>query len=824
VRRDRRSPPRAWLALLLALPALAADLEVAVRPGSPLDWGRAFPALSPGSGELFADTPAAPKPAERRTTTRHARPRPDVQLTSSLGLLRILTWDLTAHLDWLRRDLERVPPPRTGGDEPPLPAPAESLYWASLAPFLRLYLHPAVLARHEVLAHLVEIGDPVLAVLEGVRSEASLREAANSVEKLVTAARVAPSPRPGRTPRETMLARFVHDELLACHPYDPDGAFGQRLFLLGREAWPILLGYTASSNASLRRNAVTAVGRYRDLDTADALLRLATETTDPVALVRALAALGQGSLARSPVPLLERMKGCDDKVLLAALAGALGRLGAEEAVPALLSLGRRGLETDSDLLITALDALARIVPAVEREEAVEFADEVLRDVRKAPRGFQPAGPLANTKPDIPDAPEARGEVLLQLALILRVRLEPTNEDLRRRLLALVQVLELGPKPGGLPEGSYSDASLRGVHPPARLLLLETLADLGGDGHAVLATLAGDRTLDPELRGVALAQLPHALRAELLREALGGAESAEMRAQAFGVLALEGGAPAEEAARNLLKDCARAEPGAGLPAQRYLYLLALRTLSQRGALAAPELLPLMIHPRRVEAAFGDLPSRVRARCGELVERVAGGIGRQERDAAIEELVDLVVAAALNPELGPDQRGAARAHVDGQLGSVRAHKSDVAYQHALADAIATYLLGFTPIVVQAPSVFGAAPLFRPHVPLEEEILLALGRTRSEEGAAELASFLGNTKNVHRATAALALGMTGRTEAAGVLPPLLLDGDPFVRFCAAESLRHLAGEAADGEVFVDWMYGSSAERVKAAERWFVRVAGGR
>jgi hypothetical protein len=50
------------------------------------------------------------------------------------------------------------------------------------------------------------------------------------------------------------------------------------------------------------------------------------------------------------------------------------------------------------------------------------------------------------------------------------------------------------------------------------------------------------------------------------------------------------------------------------------------------------------------------------------------------------------------------------------------------------------------------------------------------------------------------------------APALLPLLLDAEPFVRFCAYESLRRLSGK----DVAIDWMYGPSAERFDAAEEY--------
>ena len=420
----------AHAAVLLGLAAARPfDLDVAVPPGSPVDWGRSFPALSPGGGAVFAESRPEAEP-EERTTSQHSRPKPDVRVYTSLGLLRILTWDLAAHLDWLARDLSRPPPPRTSMEGPPAPAPGDALYWVSLVPLLRLMLHPAVQSRHEVLAHLIEIGDPVLSVLPGASSERSLRSACAALAERIEVKHVSPRVRTGKTPRENMLARFVLEELLAEQPYDPEGTFGWRLFLLGEEVRPFLLEYAGAGNALLRRNAASALGRYDSLAASKDLLRVSIETRDPVVLTRALAALGHGSLAQSPRPLIERLQRSEDAIEQVALIAALGNLGVEEALPALIEIGTRALEHDSDLLMSVLTALARIRPRTDAAAAEALAMEVEKEVQKNRRGFQPAGVGSPTKPDRPDAPETRGEVLSQLALLVRARMNPGDESLR----------------------------------------------------------------------------------------------------------------------------------------------------------------------------------------------------------------------------------------------------------------------------------------------------------------------------------------------------------------------------------------------------------
>ena len=110
-----------------------------------------------------------------------------------------------------------------------------------------------------------------------------------------------------------------------------------------------------------------------------------------------------------------------------------------------------------------------------------------------------------------------------------------------------------------------------------------------------------------------------------------------------------------------------------------------------------------------------------------------------------------------------------------------------------------------------------LFRPSVPLAEEVVLALGRTKEPLAIELLLTLLRTGASELRAHGALALGMCGQAAVASELLPLLLDPDPFTRFCASESLRHLLGR----EQTVDWMFAPAEERGAAAEelkRWYV------
>jgi hypothetical protein len=255
----RRSP----CALLLALGAAATgpgaprDLEVAIPPGSPLEWGRSFPGYAP------AKKPPRPRTGDvslRRETSQPALAATDARFASSFSLVRVLTWDLTAHIEWVGAGEDEQERPVTGSA--PRVAPprhGDALYWITLAPLLRLMLHPELVSLHETLAHLVEIGEPTLAVVDAASSEKSLAEPCARLRALIRPDRAMPLVPPGQgTPRERMFARFALEELVREHPYDPEGSFGKRLFLFVEDVEPWVVRYATHPSLELQRAAVTA--------------------------------------------------------------------------------------------------------------------------------------------------------------------------------------------------------------------------------------------------------------------------------------------------------------------------------------------------------------------------------------------------------------------------------------------------------------------------------------------------------------------------------------------------------------------------------------
>src|SRR5690606_38036577 len=157
------------------------------------------------------------------------------------------------------------------------------------------------------------------------------------------------------------------------HPYDPDAGFGKRLFLMGDELEDLVRAYTSHPEPFTRRNAVVALGRYGTKASAEALLELAATTPDDVVLMRALTGLGNYRGRLDGSVLVRRLEHEDDPVRIAALAGALGRLGERSALEILFARAERARKKrDSELLVTLVAALARIPASPDDRDLERF--------------------------------------------------------------------------------------------------------------------------------------------------------------------------------------------------------------------------------------------------------------------------------------------------------------------------------------------------------------------------------------------------------------------------------------------------------------------
>jgi HEAT repeat protein len=799
-------PPRTPLlvagVLALLLSPAPRDLDVAIPPGSPLEWSAAFFAYTPPRAPLFPDTgaQAAAKAADPRSSAKPATSEADVRFANAFGQVRILTWDLALHLEWMTRV---TPLPETGRASlrPRPPQYGDPLYWLALAPLLRLLLHPDALARSEVLAHLVELGEPVLPVLGAASSERELAPACRELRALIPVD-LGPLPTPpgGDTPRAQALARIVLEECLRDQPYDPSDDFARRLYLFAAEAEPLLMAYAQHPSLELARNAVAALGRYETRSALQFLATLAAGTDDPVTLVRALAALGRYRGPLDVAPLLARLARTDEPVQRAALIGALGRLGLRQSAPALLALGEEARKAaDSDLLISVLSALAHIAWAKSQPELAAFATRIAEEARELGRSVG-----GKMKPDLPDAPRLRADTLRQLATLVRSQADPSDERVREELLTLAQP---APLDGRLSElGVGGTDPLGSLAPPVRFLYLEGLLRAGPAGLERLAALVRRSEIDTALRGRALALLPYDTRGELAASlATDELQPHELRIQALEVLLGDLHPKLDELCRAQLSQSELARPRPSVGAL-YLAMRAVRFLSETGKLTVRECLPLFPFVQRPLAERAAQVDELEARLRELAEGARTGRRRAELEADAGALTDYVLERRLNAFLDPGQRAGLVDALLNTLEPLRKPRVGPEAVDALLPSLLAILLGGEPDWFGDPG----RKLFEPLVPLAEELLLALGRTRDPQGLELLLTALKNGARELRAHAALALGLLAQPGAAEALLPALLDEDPFVRFCAAESLRHLLGR----EHALDWTSAPLEERVAAAE----------
>jgi hypothetical protein len=792
--------------LLAAVPSRSTfpDLEVGVPPGSPTAWARWIPAQTPRR------EPVGPVTGAHGARNRTVAARPNLPLEPRIGgagVLRITTADVPGHLPWVNG-----PPKETGPVTGPagrtLPAASQALQWIGTASFLRYLLHRQQVSRAEIAAHLVELGEPVLWCVAAAATEHGLEGLAKQVRTQIERRGRGAALPVGGNPREAMLLRFVADELARAHPYDPEGTFGRRLFVFAAEVEPLLIRLLETdADAFLVRNAAAALGRYRTATAQAALAAAAASTTDPVVLMRALAALEPGC---ATAPLLARLERSTDEVETAALVAALGRIADPAAAPKLIALGRHALRHDPDLLMTVLVALCRIQIGIRDRDAPALAESIRRAAEAGASRFA-VDHDARVVPDMPDGTGMRAAILAQLAIVLRVRCggDPRAVDDLLNVLAVSNPRR--------PGGSFGNRAAGAFWPPAQVPVIETLPRLDG-GQAAMEAIVDDGSCDPILRVTALANLPVAARGRLASRLLttGRDVPSELALAAMQVLDLDGAADLVERARELLAAGARTRPGLGNAQRRSLWLAALQALDRRSALRAADLVPLLDHVRADPAhRGGDVAARRAALLADatrLVEAVAAGLRGRELEARAAEFVDFVIEARIDRRFTAATREATVQYVVGLVAGVPKKRKDADYKALVARSIVDYVLPD-----RGRSLLAGTHEFEVAVPLEESIVLALGRTRDAEAVQALAALLAWRDLGCLGEVCLAAGHSGDRILLQPLARRLLDDDGFVRFCAHEALRRLTGM----DVQADWMYGDVAERGAAAQAWYRLVA---
>lgn len=374
--------------LLLAslLARTAADLDVGVPSGSPLDHVRRA-VKTPAGGD---DTP-----------TRDVRGTGTVSEDRNGGFAPLdgpFSVDFGGHLRWSPSLPNGTPTP--GGAA--LPPVSNDLYLYTSACFLMVLLHPSQVSERELVSFLIEIGEPALMAASAAKNESALQRMAREVTAAV--AQVPLRSSAGSDEFERKVIR----ELTSSHPYEP-GFAKDLLTLPDGVAVPVLLKLSGSGSPSfLQRNAVFAL---RAFDSPEILprMRALLKSGDRVVRNRALAVLIRDR-DREAVPELAKLLETEDLPFRSYVAHALGRIGDPAAsVPLLRAL--RKSKGDPEFLWTALPALARLGvggPAVEK------------DLHSFERGIAALGEaIPRVRPDRPDPPGLKRKILLERVAIAR---------------------------------------------------------------------------------------------------------------------------------------------------------------------------------------------------------------------------------------------------------------------------------------------------------------------------------------------------------------------------------------------------------------------
>ncbi len=512
----------------VALEPAPRDLDVSLPPGSPLEWlrelrqpvatGRGGVPTRPG--ETSHDGPGQPPPpppgGPRETSDGVPAPPPaddgrPGQTVAANGLefvaanpfayARITTFDIAGHLRWtvptpgsLRTDT----PTGSGADPawsyPPLPS--DTMYWFALSAYLRWMLHPAALNRHELVAYLVELGEPALIPGGIAVDDPSVRELYAEVKRYVTPLpATAPKVRAGRDPVESMLYRVATEELTSGFVYELNPYFAWRTCSFGSRMHPILSELSASEHSFLARNAA-AVYAASTAPGAD-LLRIAESTRDHVVQAR----LVSGLLRRRYAParaLLEKLAGSEEPSRAVRGLHGLGQLGDPAALPAILAAARRRPK-DPDILQTAVSAIGRL--GKPDPDALRFLRDVLKLAEQGTFSGPARDPDLRKGPDFPDPEDLRSQVLRQHALVALARVGD-----RDSVEAVFREFEKAPEPPDPRRGARRPALSAVLQPFQASTLYQLVELLGGlaiKGPDRLKSLVASRSEDPALQIAAL---------------------------------------------------------------------------------------------------------------------------------------------------------------------------------------------------------------------------------------------------------------------------------------------------------------------------------
>lgn len=394
------------------------DIDVAVPPGTPLEWNKdlhqpvptGWRSRVPSTDKTREAAKAAPVAGPRKGTTVTSHPPIEFGVTNLYQYFGITTVDIVNHIKveapggGLHKEGDVATGGGSGVEWKYAPEHPTELVWTGVAGCLRSVLHPELISVPETVAYLCEVGETTL---PGARVVVS--PVGEKVKLLVTPIPDQfPPVRSGNSAIETMFNRLVVFELTTGFPHALDPTFARRSLSLGERVYKQVLDSTRSNHTLLARNGVAVLANYRTPEAVDEVRKL-LRVADPVVKYRALAGLGR-LRDKACVPVLIQGLLSPDEVWRAACAFTLGTVGDPSAVDELMKVASR--TNDLEYLWSLLPAIARL--STPKKEFEDFFTKMETAVLQGGAYKQPPTPPINLVPPKPEPAGTKMQVLIEM--------------------------------------------------------------------------------------------------------------------------------------------------------------------------------------------------------------------------------------------------------------------------------------------------------------------------------------------------------------------------------------------------------------------------
>jgi HEAT repeat protein len=495
------------------------DIDVAVPPGTPLEWDKDLHQPVPtGWRAKVPTTDRAPEAGASGGNAAAAAPRKgatvathaplDFGVTNLYRYFGITTVDIVNHIkvEAPGGGLYKEGDVATGGGSGVqwvyMPEHPTELVWTGVAGCLRSILHPELVSVPETVAYLCEVGETALPGTKCVQSPVG-----EKLKLLVTPVpEQFPPVRAGAGTFDSMVNRLVVVELTSGFPHALDPTFARRTLCLGERAYKAVLDSTRSNHTLLARNAVAILSNFKTPEAIDELRKL-LRSNDPVVRYRVLTGLGRVRDRASVPALIQGLTSADD-VWRAACAYTLGMIGDPGAVDELMKVARSA--NDLDYLWSLLPAIARL--AGPKKEFEDFFTKMELAVLQGGLYKEPPTPPKNM---VPPKPEPAGTKLQVVVEMCKLGLAAAGHAGARDQL----------------KAKFQQHGVDGFYVPNQILLCNVLGRMN-DGRAILQQIV-ETAKNDRLAVQALLDLrEQAAENEWLKKQAGSHRAAAVRALAL----------------------------------------------------------------------------------------------------------------------------------------------------------------------------------------------------------------------------------------------------------------------------------------------------